>query len=130
MCSGALLSQAAGGARSYGEIDDAALCKAVCEIQQNRCTGRGGDLRGGDAAQYEVCAGESCGSTSSVVIASSPARFRQAEDGASETDTGLLGEYGINLPLGISHVIRRLPEIVENRENNIPEEFPGLLHQL
>ena len=30
-----------------GPADAAALCEALCEAQQERCSGRGGDLRGG-----------------------------------------------------------------------------------
>ena len=43
---------------------------------------------------------------------------------------GLLGEYGITLPQGISHVTSRLPGILEDAENELPEVFRGLLHRL
>ena len=43
---------------------------------------------------------------------------------------GLLGEYGIALPQGISHVVRRLPQIIEEGENDLPEVFRGLLQRL
>lgn len=40
---------------------------------------------------------------------------------------GLLTEYGITLPPGIGHVTRRLPEIVEDAENDLPAVFRRLL---
>ncbi len=43
---------------------------------------------------------------------------------------GLLTEYGITLPQGIGHVTRRLPEIVENAENDLPVVFRRLLQRL
>jgi transposase len=43
---------------------------------------------------------------------------------------GLLSEYGIVLPQGISHVAKRIPEIVEDGENDLPEVFRQLLVRL
>ncbi len=43
---------------------------------------------------------------------------------------GLLVEYGITLPQGISHVSRRLPEIIEDGENDLPRVFRELLQRL
>lgn len=43
---------------------------------------------------------------------------------------GLLGEFGIALPQGISHVARRLPEIIEDAENELPAVFRQLLLRL
>ena len=43
---------------------------------------------------------------------------------------GLLVEYGVTLPQGISHVSRRLPEIIEDGENDLPSVFRGLLQRL
>lgn len=43
---------------------------------------------------------------------------------------GLLTEYGITLPQGIGHVTRRLPEIVEDAENDLPDVFRRLLQRL
>ncbi len=39
---------------------------------------------------------------------------------------GGLAEYGITLPQGISHVANRLPEIVEDAENDLPGMFREL----
>ena len=43
---------------------------------------------------------------------------------------GLLAEYGITLPQGISHVANRLPRIVEDAENELPGLFRDLLQRL
>ncbi len=43
---------------------------------------------------------------------------------------GLLGEYGIALPQGISHVARCIPDIVEDGERELPEMFRRLLQCL
>ena len=43
---------------------------------------------------------------------------------------GLLTEYGIVLPQGISHVAKRIPEIVEDAENDLPDVFRQLLVRL
>ncbi len=43
---------------------------------------------------------------------------------------GLLGEYGIVVPQGISHVARCIPEILEDAENDLPGVFRELLERL
>ncbi len=43
---------------------------------------------------------------------------------------GLLGEFGIALPQGIVHVARRLPDIIEDADNELPIVFRELLLHL
>ena len=43
---------------------------------------------------------------------------------------GLLGEFGIALPQGIVHVARRLPDIIEDADNELPIVFRELLLRL
>jgi len=43
---------------------------------------------------------------------------------------GLLGEFGIVLPQGIVHVARRLPDIIEDADNELPMVFRELLLRL
>ncbi len=43
---------------------------------------------------------------------------------------GLLGEYGIVLPNGVSHVAKRLPDSIEDAENDLPDSFRDLLYRL
>ena len=43
---------------------------------------------------------------------------------------GLLGEFGIVLPQGISHVAGRLPDIIEDADNELPLVFRELLLRL
>jgi transposase len=43
---------------------------------------------------------------------------------------GLLAEYGIVIPQGIAHIAKRLPEILEDGENELPGVFRELLQRL
>jgi len=43
---------------------------------------------------------------------------------------GLLSEHGIVIPQGLSHVSKRLPEILEDGENDLPGVFRHLLRRL
>ncbi len=56
--------------------------------------------------------------------------FVKARTAQANQIRGLLAEYGITLPQGISHVANRLPEIVEDAENDLPGMFRSLLQRL
>ena len=56
--------------------------------------------------------------------------FVKARTAQANQIRGLLSEYGITIPQGISHVTRRIPEIIEDGENDLPDVFRGLLHRL
>ena len=56
--------------------------------------------------------------------------FVRARTAQANQIRGLLSEYGITLPQGISHVTKRLPEIIEDAENDLPGLFRGLLQRL
>lgn len=43
---------------------------------------------------------------------------------------GLLAEYGITVPRGIGHIAKRVPEILENGENDLPDCFRALIERL
>lgn len=43
---------------------------------------------------------------------------------------GLLGEFGIVIPQGIGHIAQRLPAILEDGENGLPDPFRLLLQRL
>jgi len=43
---------------------------------------------------------------------------------------GLLAEYGILIPQGIRYISKRLPEILEDGENDLPGVFRQLLQRL
>lgn len=43
---------------------------------------------------------------------------------------GLLSEYGIVIPQGLSHIGKRLPEVLEDGENDLPGVFRQLLQRL
>jgi transposase len=56
--------------------------------------------------------------------------FVRARTAQANQIRGLLTEYGITLPQGISHVAKRLPEIIEDAENELPGLFRDLLQRL
>ena len=58
------------------------------------------------------------------------AGFVKARTAQANQIRGLLGEYGIVLPQGISHVARCIPDIVEDGERELPEMFRQLLLRL
>jgi len=56
--------------------------------------------------------------------------FVRARTAQANQLRGLLTEYGITLPQGISHVAHRLPQIIEDADNELPGLFRGLLQRL
>ena len=56
--------------------------------------------------------------------------FVKARTAQANQIRGLLSEYGIILPQGISHVAKRIPEIVEDGEWDLPGVFRQLLVRL
>lgn len=56
--------------------------------------------------------------------------FVRARTAQANQLRGLLAEYGITLPQGISHVAHRLPQIIEDADHELPGLFRGLLQRL
>ncbi len=56
--------------------------------------------------------------------------FVKARTAQANQVRGLLAEYGIVIPQGIGHIAKRLPEIMEDGENNLPAAFRLLLQRL
>ena len=56
--------------------------------------------------------------------------FVKARTAQGNQIRGLLLEYGISLPQGLSHIAKRLPAILEDGENDLPEVFRQLLQRL
>lgn len=56
--------------------------------------------------------------------------FVKARTAQANQIRGLLAEYGIVIPQGIDHIAKRLPEILEDGENELPGVFRALLHRL
>jgi transposase len=56
--------------------------------------------------------------------------FVKARTAQANQIRGLLGEYGIILPQGMSHITKRLPAILEDNENELPGTFRALLARL
>ena len=56
--------------------------------------------------------------------------FVRARTAQANQIRGLLSEYGITLPQGIHHVAKRLPEIIEDAEHDLPGLFRDLLQRL
>jgi transposase len=56
--------------------------------------------------------------------------FVRARTAQANQIRGLLAEYGITLPQGISHVANCLPHIIEDADHELPGLFRGLLQRL
>lgn len=56
--------------------------------------------------------------------------FVKARTAQANQIRGLLAEYGIVIPQGIGHIAKRLPEILEDGENDLPGTFRELLDRL
>lgn len=56
--------------------------------------------------------------------------FVKARTAQANQIRGLLAEYGVVIPKGISHIAKRLPEILEDAENGLPGLFRGVLARL
>ena len=56
--------------------------------------------------------------------------FVKARTAQGNQIRGLLSEYGITIPQGISYISKRIPEILEDAENGLPGIFRQLIDQL
>ena len=56
--------------------------------------------------------------------------FVKARTAQANQLRGLLAEYGITIPQGIDHITKRLPDILEDGENELPGAFRDLLARL
>ena len=56
--------------------------------------------------------------------------FVKARTAQANQIRGLLAEFGIVMPLGISHMAKRVPEILEDGENELPGSFRMLIQRL
>ncbi len=56
--------------------------------------------------------------------------FVKARTAQANQIRGLLGEYGIIIPQGIGHVAKRVPDILEDGDNELPGVFRQLLGRL
>jgi transposase len=56
--------------------------------------------------------------------------FVKARTAQANQIRGLLSEYGIIIPQGIKQITKRLPEILEDNDNGLPDLFRDLLHTL
>lgn len=56
--------------------------------------------------------------------------FVKARTAQANQIRGLLIEYGITIPQGIVHITKRIPEILEDGENELPGVFRQLLQRL
>ena len=56
--------------------------------------------------------------------------FVKARTAQGNQIRGLLTEYGITLPQGLSHIAKRLPTILEDGENSLPGIFRQLVQRL
>ena len=55
--------------------------------------------------------------------------FVKARTAQANQIRGLLSEFGIVIPKGLTHVAKRIPEILEDAENGLTDPFRRLLHR-
>ena len=96
--------------------NDAADAEAICEAV-TRPTMRFVPIKNGDQQ---------------AVLALQRARrsFVKARTAQANQIRGLLAEYGIVIPQGISHIATHLPDILEDGENGLPGVFRQLIDRL
>jgi transposase len=56
--------------------------------------------------------------------------FVKARTAQANQIRGLLAEFGLAIPQGIAHIAKRVPEIVEDGENELPGSFRFLIQRL
>lgn len=56
--------------------------------------------------------------------------FVKARTAQSNQIRGLLAEYGIAIPIGMTHIVKQVPKIIEDAENDLPGSFRLLLQRL
>jgi len=56
--------------------------------------------------------------------------FVKARTAQANQIRGLLAEHGIVIPQGISHIAKRLPDVLEDGENGLPVTFRQLIERL
>ncbi|HUA24849.1 MAG TPA: IS110 family transposase, partial [Steroidobacteraceae bacterium] len=56
--------------------------------------------------------------------------FVKARTAQANQIRGLLAEYGLIIPQGLHHIARRVPEILEDASNELPDTFRALLSRL
>ena len=56
--------------------------------------------------------------------------FVKARTAQANQIRGLLAEFGVVIPRGIHNIAKRLPVILEDGENGLPDSFRALLHRL
>jgi len=56
--------------------------------------------------------------------------FVKARTAQANQIRGLLAEYGFAIPQGIGHIAKRVPEIIEDGENDLPGSFRLLIQRL
>src|SRR5476651_1400548 len=67
-----------------------------------------------------------------AVLAQHRARhgFVKARTAQANQIRGLLAEFGLIIPKGITHIRTRVPELLEDASNELPGEFRSLIHRL
>lgn len=56
--------------------------------------------------------------------------FVKARTAQANQIRGLLGEFGVVIPKGIGHIAWRLPRVLEDAENGLPDSFRALVQRL
>jgi hypothetical protein len=101
------------------QSSSSAVRHALREGEQERRQRRGGDLRSRRPSQYALRAGEEC--EQQDVLALHRVRSGLVKERTAQANRlrGLLGEYGIVIGKGLAQLRKRLPELLEDAENDL-----------
>jgi transposase len=117
-----LLGAQAAAVGSYRATDSASVCKVVRESQQDRRGGRRSHLRGRRPPRNAVCSAQVHRESDAARATSRAAQTNQIR--------GFLAEFGFIIPQGPKNLEPRVPDILADAENGLPDNLRQLRQQL
>jgi len=106
--------------RPRHSADVAAVRQALRQEQQERRRRRRGDLRSGRATQHAIRPVKSVEQQAVLSLHRVRQGFVKARTAQANQIRSLLGEFGLIMPAGISHIAKRVPRLLEDAGNLLP----------
>jgi len=116
--------------RPRHSADVAAVRQALRQEQQERRRRRRGDLRSGRATQHAIRPVKSVEQQAVLSLHRVRQGFVKARTAQANQIRSLLGEFGLIMPAGISHIAKRVPSLLEDASNSLPGSFRRLIARL